>query len=191
MGPKWVTVGQTSATTGGHTQRLIFTKAAESALGVGFSTTGDYGTYKASGTQSWKSTSSVSFPAHSTAGTRLMQTQYTYGRVLCTVPVTQAKYYRVVPLRYDSGSRTVSATTPSATHCTTFEAGSKWEKDTTTAVTYSNGVEVGKAIGLDLSARTGWSSNLRNEFTFSSKRQLCGAKSTPPNNSGQLVVKAP
>lgn len=188
-GPRWVVVGQTSATTGGHTQKFTFSTGASSSLGVGYSLTGAYGSFSSSGTQSWSSTTSIGFPTYSTSGTRLMKTQYRYAKVHCYQYVSNYYYYNVVPTAFVTGSTTVASSTPTANYCASFSAGSTFTKSSTSAVTYSSGVSISNMIGINLSARTGFTGTAKLYYTFSSSRHLCGKSDYPGGTPYQLVVK--
>lgn len=188
-GPQWVIVGATNATTSGHTQKLTYGVSASSTLGIGVSASGAYGSFSASGTQSRSSSGEVGFPTYSTAGSRYMKTQYTYGKLRCVQPTNGVVYWNVVPMDFVAGSSVTAATTPTANLCTSFSAGSSYSKSTSTAITWSNGAQLAGVVGIDLSARTGYTTSAKMDYTFSTTRQLCGSSDYPGGTPYQLVVK--
>jgi hypothetical protein len=53
-------------------------------------------------------------------------------------------------------------------------AGSTFNKQTGTAVTFTNGLEISGVIGIDLSTRTGFSRETRIVHEFFRAGQICG-----------------
>jgi hypothetical protein len=71
-------------------------------------------------------------------------------------------------------------------------AGTTFTKDRTKAITWTNGASLAGAIGIDLSARTGYSTDAEVIFTFSRDRRLCGTGDNPGgDHTYQLRAKMP
>jgi len=70
-----------------------------------------------------------------------------------------------------------------------YPAGSTFSKTTTSAVTWNAGVMLVSKIGIDLTARGGYSSSIKNSFSFSNSKRLCGEWAGPGGTSGRLTVK--
>ena len=145
-GARSVYVGQTSSTVSG----------ADSTLGMGYSLTGNAGTWSQSGTSVASSSSTTNFPASSASGSNLMVTKFTFAKVRCYAGVVPTFYYQVRPTDFYGGATTLSTTTPSATYCAPYSAGSGFSRTTSNAVTYTNGVQVSAVIGINLTAQTGF-----------------------------------
>lgn len=67
-------------------------------------------------------------------------------------------------------------------------AGSTFVKDETTAITWVAGVKIASEIGIDLTARSGYSSTVKNSFVFTKGKNLCGEWAGPGGQSGRLTV---
>lgn len=190
-GPRNVYVGQTSSTvSGGFSHDWVYMSGADSTLGMGYSLTGNAGTWSQSGTSVASSTSTTNFPASSSSGSRLMVTQFTFAKVRCYAGVTPTFYYQVRPTDFYGGATTLSTTTPSATYCAPYEAGTSFSRTTSNAVTYTNGVQISAVIGINLSAQTGFRTDAKYTASFTSARHLCGKNSGPGGSApSQIVVK--
>lgn len=190
--PQVVYTGQTSATvTGGYVQKWTQTIGSSSSISEALSVSGTYGSWNKGRTVTAETTSETTWPSSSSSGARLMTTKYNFGKYYCIVVGTVARQeYRVLPQGHFGGTGTVSTTVPSAPYCAEYLPGSSWSKSTSNAITYTNGVQLKKTIGLDLSARTGFASSAKYSVTFSQKRNLCGVAGGPGSSAAyQLVVK--
>lgn len=192
LGARDVYVGQTSSTTsGGFSHRWIYSTGSSTTLGIGYSLTGSSGTWSQSGTSAISSSTTTSFPTSSSASSQLMVTKYTFGKFYCFAGVVPTKYYQVYPTGHYGGATTLATTTPNANQCAPYQAGSSFSKTTSSAVTYTNGAQLSTIIGINLSAKTGFTSSAKYEASMTSSKRICGVVDGPSGSPSQLVVKAP
>ena len=192
LGAQDVIVGQTYSTvSGGHTRKFTYTASASTSVGVGVSKSGAFGSFSSSRTVTASSTTTIGFPTYSDAVGRVMKTQFTFGLYRCSYPVTYSVIdYVVYPIAFAGGATVATVSNPTATYCNTYIAGATFSKDSSTAITWSNGVSIAAKIGIDLSAKTDYSTKSKIDFTFSSTRQLCGQGNYPGlTNAYTVVVK--
>lgn len=191
IGNFWVTVGYGYVSGSGATMTFSYTSGASSSLGVGLSTSGANGTYSASGTASVSSSSTVGYP--STGSFKAWQTQFMYGkfRTICTEgSLVVADYYNARPVSFSGGAQvTTIAGAPTATYCTSYVAGSTFTKSSTDAYNASGGVSSSGLLGVNLSAKTGYSTTAKLAFKFTTAKQLCGTNGYPGASPSRLVAK--
>ncbi len=183
FGDRLTTVGGVWSHVPGVTMKFTYSVGQNSSLGVGVKGTvggwGASGTYSISGGLS----SSTGFPKVSGVSGTHFRTNFVYGLydVECGGQQTQ-------PTSFAGGAQNASFGTPAATHCVLFSAGSTFNKVSSSAYTYSTGVEMSGPIGLDLSAHTGYNSSAALDFTFSQSRDLCGTDDNPGGTPKRLVA---
>jgi hypothetical protein len=80
---------------------------------------------------------------------------------------------------------------PAASYCDPMSPGAKFSKTSSTARTFSTGVELSYVIGIDLSSRTGFtaSQSLTSKNTGSASKQLCGVDGRYADTPGLVRVK--
>lgn len=76
----------------------------------------------------------------------------------------------------------------SSSYCVPEAAGSPFTKTTTAATTWTNGTHLGPVIGIDLSSKTGYSSESAVHFLFTANGRLCGTNGDPGATPGRLVA---
>jgi hypothetical protein len=92
--------------------------------------------------------------------------------------------YEVRPVAWEGGSAwTTLSYAPTATYCAPQLAGASYEKVTGTAYTFGSGVYLSGHIGINLSARTGFSTLTGYRFAFISAGQLCGTNANVPEDA--------
>lgn len=69
---------------------------------------------------------------------------------------------------------------PTASYCSTTLAGGTTTKDAGVAVQWSTGVQLNSVIGVDLSSRTGFTSNAKIVFKWQRAGRLSGTNTTWP-----------
>ncbi|GAA4393436.1 hypothetical protein GCM10023153_13420 [Ornithinibacter aureus] len=186
LGSRTVWVGGTYSTTSGVTGDLVYVRGADSALGVGVSVTGKYGSFKASGTASVSTSDTINFP--SSTGRRHYYTNFEYGKYL--VGCTGSMKYIARPRSYIGGSSVwTPSTVPTANYCTSYVNGTTVTKNRTTAYQNTAGVDISAAIGLDLSSRTGYQTDAAVTYKFTATRRLCGVTGYPGGTPSRLVAK--
>jgi hypothetical protein len=186
LGDHLVWVGGHYSTTTGVTHDLVYSNGASSSLGVGVSTSGRFGTFSASGTTSVSSTGTINFPT--TTGRQHDYTYFNYDKYLVGCAGTMK--YEARATGWVGGAHVwVPPTAPTANYCYSYAAGSSFTRDRTVAYDFSTGADVSSAIGIDLSARTGYSSSAKVTFHFAATRHLCGTSGPPGGVPGRLVAK--
>lgn len=189
LGQRSVWVGGTYVTTTGVTADLIYNASSSSTLGVGVSTGGSYGSFSASGSVSKSSSGTVNFAAHSSR--QHAYTYFVYGKFGYWCDSRPGYYeYKVMARSWAGGSSVYTpSSAPTASYCTPNSAGSSFAKTTSTAYTFGTGADVSGAIGIDLSSRTGYSTQTQATFKFTYARKLCGTNALPGGSPGRLVAK--
>lgn len=178
-----VLVGET-LNSGTSRSRFSYTQGASSSLGVGVSSNGAYGTFSASGTHSFSSSATVGFGTTPTSTKRFHRTKFRYGKYFVTCPKPGGTYTNTrTRARLFVGGATNGAGSgipaDQPTECVHYTAGTYFSRTSNSAVTWSNGVNIKSAIGIDLSARTGISTTARLEYWFDGANNLCGWANPP------------
>jgi hypothetical protein len=189
-GPRWVTVGD-ATTTSGVTARLTYALGATSTIGVGVSASGAYGSFKVSGTSKVSSNVEIGFPSVTGVTGRQWKTQFIFAKFgyRCAVdPAGKYRKYVVKAVEFAGGTQAVVASIPAASHCTQYLAGSYYSTASQKAVTWSSGAGLGSDIGISLTSQTGFDSKTKLRFDFASKKKLCGTNALPPT-AARLVAK--
>lgn len=194
--PRTTLVGQHGSSSSYATGDFTYTSGATSTLGVGVSSSGSYGSFKSSGTNSKSSTGSQGYAARAGKGYWGYRTLFKVSkfRYYCAYPgAAGVSFYETRSTGWASGATTAiwgSSQLPSATKCTPQEAGADFTKSTSTAITWSNGLDTSGVIGLDLSARTGYETDAKIFFDFPTVDQrLCGTADYPGGTPRVLVAK--
>ena len=179
LGKKWVNVGTVHIPANGVNGRFRYLSAASSALGVGVSATGSYGSYSASGTVTRERQTETGFPKTYATQSKFWDTTFRYSKY-CTAwhsPGPQTKY-TVKAVNQAGGTRGRDAGVPRTpgTYCARYEPGSYEVFSRTDAITWSNGAKLGSSIGVDLSSGTGFRTNAKLRFNFvgANRKWLCG-----------------
>lgn len=183
FGQRRTVVGAMYSHVPGVTMNFRYGSSQSSSLGVAISGSGNFGTWSASGTHSVSSSNSEIFPTFHNATSHRYRTVFVYDefRIECGGLQTQATSWA-------AGATTLGATPPAATHCVTQQAGSTFVKDSTSAYTFAGGVAISGAIGVNLSAHTGYSVTAELRFSFSQTRSLCGTNAAPGGIAKRLVA---
>ncbi len=190
LGNRTTYVGSNHSTTSsGFTNTFSYTTGGTATLGVG--TTSGGGGWKLGGTSSKASESTTTWPKQASAGHKVRATHFAYGKYRIELCSSGVVWYEARPRYHYGGAATYSAATPPSSYCATYPAGSTFTKQSTSAVTWSAGVKIASKIGIDLTSRGGYSSTVKNSFTFANRKRLCGEWAGPGGTSGRLTVKAP
>lgn len=191
----WTVVGLARSDTPGATVDFSYGRNQDSTLGVGVSTTGKWGTWSASGTQTDSSSGTVNF-APVTDANRLMKTRFVYRDRLETICFPRGGCYArhtARPVYWEGGAITAKAGPFSTPYCVPYQAGAGQVLSRQRAITWSNGVSLGDSIGLNLSAQTGYANNASLHIKFRKRGRLCGQLATPARNTvtvGSIAAKA-
>jgi hypothetical protein len=189
LGARWVIVGQHYAITDMVQVNFTYRAGSSSALGVGWSLNGEYGGFKLSGTNAKASYSEIGFaPAgHWARGVR--RTAFRYGKFFhyCVGQAGAAvHWYEVRAINHVGGAQSIYGSWyPDANYCLPYEARSGQKLERTLSLEWSAGADVSAAIGMDLSARTGYSTVTTTHYIIGPlQRRLCG-KYAYPSEAGQ------
>ncbi|MFC9689963.1 hypothetical protein ACFTSF_15565 [Kribbella sp. NPDC056951] len=192
-GPSWVIVGQHYNEATQVFTDFVYGRGAVSELGVGFSASGKYGSFKLSGSLAKSTSMTIDYPAVGDYQSRYRYSQFKYGkyRVACTRPGgIPVPYYEARVTTWAGGSKSaVPSAGIGSGHCAPYEQGSNVELDRSRAVTWSNGAQVGGDVGIDLSARTGYTTNSKLKWGFNRARKLCGSHGLPGEQPQTLTTK--
>lgn len=192
LGKRLVAVGTGAQNTKNINHTFTFKKGSVSTLGIGVSANGAVGSYKSGGDVTRKSDSVTTWPTATAAGSREYKTYFTYGeyQITCAAPFITRTTYEVRPISYAGGATYTSSTTlPAASKCTQFAKGSTFTKDTSKAVTWSNGANLKAAIGVDLKSQAGYTEAVSIKFEFKATARLCGSNDYPGGTPTRLVGK--
>lgn len=193
-GPGWDIVGQTYSTTTGVTHQFVYTSGSSSSLGEGFSLSGAYGSFSASGTTGVGSTGSETYPVQGNGQYAYYETEFTFEkfRRTCINPRQPTTVdYLAKAVSWAAGAQIQRPSgAPAAGYCVSQLAGSVFRKESTTAITWTNGFSVGGFVGINLSTDTGYSTSASVEYSFSAQRHLCGTGGYPGGTPYQLVAQA-
>ena len=190
LGNAWVRLGYGYAYSGA-TMDFTYTTGSTSELGVGVSSSGRFGTFKASGTASARSTASVSFAR--TSSFKIWKSQFKMGKYFTSCAnygVITGSYYTARVRAYIGGAAVQGvAGAPSTPYCVTHASGSGFTTEYEKAYSNSVGWDSDTLIGVDLSARTGYSSAAKINFQFDKRMKLCGTHGYPADNPKRLVAR--
>jgi len=182
-GARTTTVGTTYSHVPGVTAHFTYGSGQSSGLGVGVSSSGSFGTWSASGTHSVSSDSSESFPTFSGARSDHERTEFVYKKFLI-----ECDGYQTQATSFAGGATHTTATPPSAGFCVAQAVDTSFTKHSTSAFTFTGGVSMSGAIGVDLSAHTGYSTTAELTYSFTQRRDLCGTNDYPGGTPKRLVA---
>jgi hypothetical protein len=165
---------------------LKYQAGSSSTLGVGWSVSGAYGSFKPSGSATNSESAGINFAAQPANAKTVFQTSWRYQKFRVAEPSTPGPCYvygyEVRPTLWWGGSyRYTAGSAPTATNCAGITAGDSPWKDKGTAITFTNGVDlkVG-AVGVELSTSTGFNQNTKISFSFVNNGKLCGSNTSWP-----------
>lgn len=168
---------------------FVYKSSAESTLGVGVSATGSMGSWSVGGTSTQSSTIEIGYPVVPANGKKVEQTYFKYGKfaITCVGKGYSITSYESRAYQFAGGSDNYNAAgTPSWTECTSYIAGTTPKITTHKAITFSNGVNISGAIGIDLSGSTGFTTEAKLAFAFATNGNLCGSNGLP--GSAQRII---
>jgi len=182
-----------------------YSKDQATTVGIGVNVGTSAVQFKASGTASVKTGSTVTFNTkkgvHSTGyrmSARYYKAQkYCYSTSLARgrgEPPTKYKEYRAMPIDLTGGwsvALSVSAPATKANNCDTFER--VVTADRGSSVTWTNGIAFKDAIGTDLSTKISFSKGIKVTFTSPTGKRykVCGTTNYPQSGNPGLYVARP
>jgi len=72
---------------------------------------------------------------------------------------------------------------PAQNYCTYYTGGSGYTRENNSAVTWTNGLEMGGPIGINLSIRTGYNNQTKITYNFPQNSELCGTSNYPTSGA--------
>lgn len=198
-GDRWITVGQHYATANKVTTGFTYARGSSSALGVGFSISGKYGSFKQSGTVSKSANTELGFKAAGDFAKWVRQTRFKYGKyqITCIVQsgASVTRWQERATTR-TGGARSLSGDwyppiNDNHKYCAPYEGGTKISQDNSIAIEWATAADVSKVIGIDLSARTGYSRMTKLNYVVAPgniERAFCGRYGRAFSGTPRIVV---
>lgn len=203
FGKRPVLVGQWWSKTPNVEQTWRYSQGATSSLEAAFTLAGDGGEYKHSETNTTSTTSSVGFPKVTGKAGKYFRTYFAYGRYKLEEfdYVTGRWYYIGKWVRrttWERGQQITSGVSVPATkpeNCSRYAKGGDDTTETSTAVTWTDGVSLSGTMkgilgSISLSSRTGFEKAATNYVLFTARGRLCGVYG-PLSKPGALVARKP
>jgi len=186
LGAKNVVVGGTYSKASNITANFSYLRGQSSSLGVGLSGSSTYANFHESGTYGISSRFREDFAPFRGVGSHLHRTEFRYGlfRWFCSGPHGGGSWANWQPQPTDSAGGATSPGTSSAfraTYCVFQEPNSRFTLDTTAAYTFAGGVSIKDAIGIDLTAQTGYDEEAVLSYYVNGNpgRWMCGKSNNP------------
>jgi hypothetical protein len=166
---------------------------ASNTIGVGYSVSGNYGSFSQSGTVGTTATVTAQYPVATAGQLMVTRTSWKYTKFAiynfyefygCLLD-----YYSVRPVQYwGANDYFFIGSLPFAPQgCAYQGAGMVITKDSGTAVTFSDGIALSAYIGISVSSQTGFTQNTKIQFTFGPPGYLCGDTAAGYVGSGRLA----
>jgi hypothetical protein len=197
FGGRWTAVGAWFSNTRGVNATFDYSNGASSSLGVGVSDTA-VGGFHADSTQTESTNSAQGFPTKYGEQSILYRTLFTYKEFKYRIcggrppgPACFGVVYKVEPVGWRGGSDIQQTGNPGdITKCVPELNNARWHRGDTQAITWTNGVSLKVAIGIDLSSQTGYTSQATLDINFTEGgHQLCGRGSFPGRTPYVLMAR--
>jgi len=191
VGPRYnnrsVVLGQIYHYNKGVASRFNYRVGAESSLGYALKVAGSTGGWYQGGTTTRSTTVLTTWPSYTGLAKRVFRSAYDYGRYYCLTP--PATYtYKVQAISYAGGGNSYPTShRPQVPYCTpTYGVGYRVSVIRNKNLTFSNGASLASIIGIDVSAQSGYSTEVNLDFRFKAAgRRLCGSGANPVNTQGR------
>jgi hypothetical protein len=173
------------------TQQFSYSQGQSSSIGVGWSSSGQVGSFDAGGTFSWSNSLGEIWPTYGPNRSVWYQTEFNFGEFSCFIPAAAHTFYVDHVNGFAGGADIKTPTsipiTP-AKYCVHQQSGSTAKSNNSAAVTWSGSLGIGTGLRFSASVQTGFDSSAQVAYRFSAGRHLCGWKGDPGGNPQQLVV---
>jgi hypothetical protein len=199
FGGRWTAVGAWFSNTTGVNATFAYANGATSSLGVAVSDTA-VGGFHAESTHTESSTNGQGFARLRGPQSVLFRTLFTYKEFkyrLCggrpPGPACFGTVYKVEPVGWRGGGDIQQTGNPGgfAHYCVPEPPGGSWHRTDSKAITWTNGVSLKQAIGIDLSSQTGYTSEATLDINFpEGGHQLCGRGAYPGRTPYLLMARA-
>ncbi|MDR0504697.1 MAG: hypothetical protein LBG70_02665 [Bifidobacteriaceae bacterium] len=194
-------IGYTASETSNAVATFTFANAAKSSLGVGVSANDKSGTYKASRTVTVSSNATWTYPKQTGRHARAYRTDFVYSKYLVDYwcGLAHVSSYEVKPDSVAGGDYSYNTSwipKPKRENCVAATGGMNFVKEESTAVTWSEGIDIKSMIGIFLTSQAGYTTKVSVAYKFSGKGNervaaICGYKSAPSEPNPQLVFAEP
>ncbi len=182
IGTYWDSIAETYTHTKTNVD-WVYEAGSTSTLGVGYSLTGAFGSFTASGTTVTGSTATINIATDPVNVKRVHQTRFELGKYYDICWYDQGgsqSWYLAKTKRWIGGHQYYTAASyPAAANCSPYLSGDKPEIDDHKAVTWSNGYDVSAGIGIDLQSSTGFTTVAKQSWTFLASGSICGTNDYP------------
>ncbi|MFK0007845.1 hypothetical protein ACIQTZ_12390 [Paenarthrobacter sp. NPDC090520] len=195
--PRWVTVGASFALGPSYytTANFKMTASASSSIGIGVSPTGSFGSFSASGERTVSVSSENNYGTVNQGHKKTYQTQFVFAKyhVRCLTNPTTGVWtdkYEVRPESHFGGTQKVDTSiTPAKNYCSEIAAESSITRTDNNAITWTGGAATQSDIGINLSAKTGYSTSASLTYSSLDRRQYCGSHAGPGQaNPGHIML---
>lgn len=174
--PQWAYIGEVNAGPGVSGQ-FTYQAYGKTTLGVGYSYTGAYGSFRAAGSLSKSTTSTMIFPK--VYGDQNYRTMYRYRMTWqqCRELYPDGGYedwtqnYYNKPYSWYGGAQALWKGDVSMRYCSSYLAGSVWTTESQRGTYFRSGITV---FGTGLFTRTNYSSKVKTRFDFNRPGYMCG-----------------
>ncbi|MEX1907840.1 hypothetical protein L6241_05960 [Janibacter sp. Y6] len=193
MGSRKVFIaGVYSASPTSATIKASFLTGRSTKVGVGVSVDGTFGTYSVKGERAVERTATEDHGVH--RGTKHLYTDFGFSKykVRCTYGgVETSRRYEIRATSHDGGPTTGRTSTPSLWKCKQYPKNKGITLDSSRAWRNYYGADLKGAIGVNLSAETGYvtGSSLQYNATASRGARLCGDDTYPASGPRRIVVR--
>lgn len=195
LGNRKVLVGTINSKTAKSVQKFTFKSGGTSTLGAGVSLTGQSVGYSASGSVTRSAAITNSWGEYKGVQNLYLETTYSYG-IFCS-SWTHTAYgnlhsYTTRAIGHEGGKtvKTAPSVTASATNCSPLVASSVFDNLTSsTATTWTNGASLKGDIGIDLSARSGFTSSVSNSWRSTGTTRICGVNGKVSSSPGRITLQ--
>lgn len=176
--------------------RMIYRSTATSALGVGVSVSGAYGSFRKSGSVAVSSEDTIGFTMKTGPASHAYQTQFQYSTfAFWCHPLSQPTektifQYAAKPTSFVGGSAKKAIAKPILTMCTALAAGDDYTKNRTVAYEWKTGVDIAPVIGVDLNITTGYTTQAAAFYhnTSTKAKPFCGDTGYPGQTPQRIVL---
>jgi hypothetical protein len=180
LGNKWTNIGSTYLLHSGLWAQFTWLYGQSSSLGVGFSTSGKYGTFTAYGSNSQTALARSGFKGMRGPDIRLYQTEF-YFVELGDPPIYHCTQHYIESAYWFGGSwyHNLKSKAPVANTCAPQRAGTSETINTGKAHDYEFGYSV-PVLGFGGSSQTGWDNSAEIKYVWGGVNgAICGDGRTP------------
>ncbi len=193
LGKHEATVGETYVPGNQAKQQFTYLRHQSSAEGIGFSVSGDNGSFSEDGTYSWSVSYREKWGAFGPHHSVLYRTQFHYGEYRCNLG--EGIYHGFMQHVNGYAGGATHETPHSVPHtpsrfCVPQDKTSAPQSNNTAAVTWTKSLGIHAGLGFHASVETGFDTSAQITYTYIHAGSLCGWKDNPGGSPKQLVVRS-